>query len=96
MVKSELIRPSAGAELGIGTNRLFGVAWAGEEAVESRGSQHRRRQHLGTGGTAGAVAPYCWTLWEYLWEVVEPGDYTLLTRPCLSKRPRPTDTARPA
>jgi hypothetical protein len=26
------------------------------------------------------AARYCWTLWEYLWEVAEPGEYTLLTR----------------
>src|SRR5438132_6839471 len=32
-VKAEIIRPSADALLGLGTNRIFGVAWAGEEAV---------------------------------------------------------------
>jgi DMSO/TMAO reductase YedYZ molybdopterin-dependent catalytic subunit len=32
-VKSEIVRPRAGEVLGIGTNRLFGLAWAGEEAV---------------------------------------------------------------
>jgi DMSO/TMAO reductase YedYZ molybdopterin-dependent catalytic subunit len=79
-VKSELIRPSAGAELGIGTNRLFGIAWAGEEAVE--------RVEVSTDGghtwnpaeLLGSPTPYCWTLWEYLWEVAQPGDYELLTR----------------
>ena len=24
--------------------------------------------------------PYSWTLWEYLWEVSEPGSYSLLAR----------------
>jgi DMSO/TMAO reductase YedYZ molybdopterin-dependent catalytic subunit len=79
-VKSELIRPAAGAELGIGTNRLFGVAWAGEEAVE--------RVEVSTDGgrtwepaeLLGSRTPYCWTLWEYLWEIAESGEYTLLTR----------------
>jgi DMSO/TMAO reductase YedYZ molybdopterin-dependent catalytic subunit len=79
-VKSELIRPPAGAELGIGTNRLFGVALAGEEAVA--------RVEVSTDGgrtwdwadLLGTPAPYCWTLWEYLWEVAKPGDYALLTR----------------
>jgi DMSO/TMAO reductase YedYZ molybdopterin-dependent catalytic subunit len=79
-VKSELIRPSAGAELGIGTNRLFGVAWAGEDAVQ--------RVEVSTDGGAtwnpadllGPRSAYCWTPWEYLWEVAESGDYTLLTR----------------
>lgn len=79
-VKSELIRPAAGAELGIGTNRLFGVAWAGEEAVA--------RVEVSTDGghtwneaeLLGSRSPYCWTLWEYLWEVADAGDYTLVTR----------------
>src|SRR5262249_8092947 len=31
--KSEILRPRAGAVGGVGTNRVFGVAWAGEEAV---------------------------------------------------------------
>ena len=26
----------------------------------------------------GMRAPYSWTLWEYLWEVAEPGAYALL------------------
>src|SRR5262249_17839760 len=28
----------------------------------------------------GPRAPYSWTLWEYLWEVAEPGGYRLLAR----------------
>jgi DMSO/TMAO reductase YedYZ molybdopterin-dependent catalytic subunit len=78
--KSELIRPAAGSELGVGANRLFGVAWAGEEAVA--------RVEVSTDGGCtwipadliGPRTPYCWTLWEYLWEVAQPGEYSLLTR----------------
>src|SRR5262245_38233185 len=32
-VKSEIIRPREGEMLGLGTNRLFGVAWGGPDAV---------------------------------------------------------------
>ncbi len=28
----------------------------------------------------GPRAPYSWTMWEYLWEVADPGDYTVLSR----------------
>lgn len=79
-VKSELIRPAAGAELGIGANRLFGVAWAGEEAV---GRVEVSSDGGATWNTAELLGPrtaYCWTPWEYLWEVAQPGDYSLLTR----------------
>jgi len=79
-VKAEIVRPQPGAALGLGTNRLFGVAWAGEEAVA--------RVEVSTDGGGswadaeliGLRVPYSWTLWEYLWEVGAPGRYTLLAR----------------
>jgi DMSO/TMAO reductase YedYZ molybdopterin-dependent catalytic subunit len=79
-VKSEIIRPRAGEALGVGTNRLFGVAWAGPHTVtqvevSSDGGQTWNRAEL-----LGPEAPYSWTLWEYLWDVAEAGDYTLLVR----------------
>jgi DMSO/TMAO reductase YedYZ molybdopterin-dependent catalytic subunit len=79
-VKSELIRPAAGATLGIGTNRLFGVAWAGEEAVELVEVSTDGGQTWNPAELLSPRTPYCWRLWEYLWEVAEPGDYVLLTR----------------
>jgi DMSO/TMAO reductase YedYZ molybdopterin-dependent catalytic subunit len=79
-VKSEVLRPHAGEVLGVGTNRVFGVAWAGEEAVA-------QVQVSADGGVTwndaellGPRAPYSWTLWEYLWEVATPGRYALLAR----------------
>lgn len=79
-VKSEIVRPAAGATLAIGTSRVFGTAWAGEESVT--------RVEVSTDGglswspaqLIGPRAPYCWTLWEYLWEVARPGSYTLMAR----------------
>jgi DMSO/TMAO reductase YedYZ molybdopterin-dependent catalytic subunit len=79
-VKSEIIRPAAGTTLGIGTNRVFGVAWAGEEAVA--------RVEVSTDGgiswsdaeLLGPRARYSWALWEYLWEVAQPGAYSLMAR----------------
>jgi DMSO/TMAO reductase YedYZ molybdopterin-dependent catalytic subunit len=79
-VKSELIRPAAGAELGIGTNRLFGVAWAGEEAVARVEVSTDGGRSWNPADLIGPCTPYCWSLWEYLWEVAKPGDYKLLTR----------------
>ncbi len=79
-VKSELIRPQPDAVLGLGTNRLFGVAWAGEEAVERVEVSTDGGQSWGAAHLIGQRVPYSWTLWEYLWEVATPGEYTLLTR----------------
>jgi DMSO/TMAO reductase YedYZ molybdopterin-dependent catalytic subunit len=83
--KSEIIRPRAGAVLGLGANRLFGTAWAGEDSVG--------RVEVSTDGGAtwksatliGLQAPYSWTLWEYLWDVESPGEYTVLVRATSSR-----------
>jgi len=79
-VKAEIIRPAEGSVLGVGTNRLFGVAWAGEEAVGSVEVSTDGGQSWVAADILGTPARYCWSLWEYLWEVAEPGDYVLLSR----------------
>jgi DMSO/TMAO reductase YedYZ molybdopterin-dependent catalytic subunit len=79
-VKSEILRPRAGDELGPGTNRVFGVAWAGEEAVATVEVSTDGGASWGLARLIGPQAPYCWTLWEYPWEVAIPGEYTLLAR----------------
>jgi DMSO/TMAO reductase YedYZ molybdopterin-dependent catalytic subunit len=79
-IKSEVLRPRAGEELGLGANRICGVAWAGEEAVAAVEVSTDGGASWGLARLIGAPAPYCWTLWEYPWEVGEPGDYTILAR----------------
>ena len=79
-VKSEIIQPVEQSVLGIGANRLFGMAWAGEHAVAAvevsvDGGISWQRAQL-----QGPRAPYSWTAWEYLWETATPGPYTLLAR----------------
>ncbi|MBI1832654.1 MAG: sulfite oxidase, partial [Planctomycetes bacterium] len=79
-VKSEIIRPKAGDMLGIGTSRVVGLAWAGEEAVakvevSTDGGRRWTKAEL-----MGPQAAYSWTLWEYLWEIAEPGDYSIRAR----------------
>jgi DMSO/TMAO reductase YedYZ molybdopterin-dependent catalytic subunit len=79
-VKSEIIRPHEGAVLGPGTNRVFGVAWAGEEAVADVAVSTDGGRTWNPADLIGPRAPYSWTMWEYLWEVAEPGAYALLAR----------------
>ena len=79
-VKSEIVRPREGELLGIGTNRLFGVAWAGPEAVARVDLSTDGGQSWSQAQLIGPQAPYSWIMWEYLWEVAEPGEYTLLAR----------------
>jgi DMSO/TMAO reductase YedYZ molybdopterin-dependent catalytic subunit len=79
-LKSEIIRPHPGEALGVGTNRIFGVAWAGPEAVARVEVSTDGGQSWLAADLIGPRAPYSWTLWEYLWEVGDPGRYTLLAR----------------
>jgi len=79
-VKAEIIRPQAGAALGLGTNRLFGIAWAGEDAVARVEVSCDAGSTWNPAELIGPRAAYSWTLWEYLWEVAQPGDYEVLVR----------------
>lgn len=79
-VKSEIVRPFAGEALGIGKQRVFGVAWAGDEAIKSvelstDGGKSWQETEL-----LAPFAPYSWTMWEFLWDVRVPGNYQLLAR----------------
>lgn len=80
VVKSEIIRPQADAVLGLGTNRLFGVAWAGEEAVAAVEVSTDGGATWNPARLMGQRGPYSWTLWEYLWETGTPGSYALMCR----------------
>src|SRR5438132_13455370 len=79
-VKSEIIRPAAASILGVGTNRVVGVAWAGEEAVAKVELSSDAGHTWNAAELVGPRAPYSWTMWEYLWEVAEPGEYELIAR----------------
>jgi DMSO/TMAO reductase YedYZ molybdopterin-dependent catalytic subunit len=79
-IKSEIIRPAVGATLAVGSNRVFGVAWAGEDAVARVEVSTDGGETWGEAELLGPRARYSWTLWEYLWEVAQPGAYTLMAR----------------
>lgn len=79
-VKSEIIRPAEGATLSLGGQRLFGVAWAGEELVAGVDVSTDGGQTWNEAELLGPAAPYSWTLWEYVWEAATPDEYALMSR----------------
>lgn len=84
-VKSEIVRPRPDEPLGLGTNRIFGVAWAGQDAVAKVELSTDGGQSWSEAELLGPQAAYSWTLWEYLWEVAVPGRYDLLVRATSSR-----------
>lgn len=79
-VKSEIIRPRPGEVLGAGRNRIFGLAWAGEEAVTALEVSTDGGMSWSRASLMEPRASYSWTLWEYAWNVRRSGDYALLAR----------------
>ncbi|HZL90185.1 MAG TPA: sulfite oxidase [Pirellulaceae bacterium] len=79
-VKSEIVRPAASAALGVGRQRLFGLAWAGEEAVSRVEVSTDDGATWSNAELLGPFAPYSWTVWEFLWNARETGNYRLLSR----------------
>jgi DMSO/TMAO reductase YedYZ molybdopterin-dependent catalytic subunit len=85
MPKSEIIRPRAGDVLGLGGNRLFGVAWAGEDSVSRVEVSTDAGRNWSDAALMGPQSPYSWSLWEYLWEAESPGEHTILARAISSR-----------
>lgn len=80
VVKSELLQPTEGAELGLGTHHFAGLAWGGEERVarvdvSTDGGRTWQAAHL-----QGSPQPYSWCQWETRWTVSAPGDYVIMVR----------------
>lgn len=84
-VKSAIVRPQPDGSLQPGTHRIFGVAWAGEDKIQRVEVSTDGGDSWSDAELLGPHAPYSWTLWEYLWQVVNPGRYALLTRATSSR-----------
>ena len=80
VVKSEILQPAAGAKLGVGVNRVAGLAWAGEKRVTHVDLSTNGGHTWQAARLTGLQQPYSWCQWEYLWTVTTPGDYTLMAR----------------
>src|SRR4051812_29049918 len=70
-LKSEVLRPRADSVLGVGLNRVCGLAWGGDDPVARVEVSTDGGRDWGEAALVGPQAAYSWTLWEYLWEVAE-------------------------
>ncbi|MGH7943894.1 MAG: sulfite oxidase, partial [Opitutaceae bacterium] len=80
VVKSEILHPAAGVTVEPGTNRIAGIAWAGEQRIEGVEVSTDGGRNWQPAQLKGLQQPYSWCQWECLWNVNTPGDYTLVAR----------------
>ena len=78
--KSEILRPAAGEQCGVGLNRIVGVAWAGPDAVAAVEISTDGGRNWTQAELTGISAPYSWTLWQYSWRPEQSGPCSLMSR----------------
>lgn len=79
-LKSIITQPLSGEVLPPGTVTVLGAAYTGEAEIDG--------VEVSTDGGAawhpaelmGPRAAFAWRRWQYLWDVAQPGDYTLMAR----------------
>jgi DMSO/TMAO reductase YedYZ molybdopterin-dependent catalytic subunit len=80
VVKSEILHPGVDATLHPGVNRIAGIAWAGEQRIETVWVSMDGGASWEEARMKGMREPYSWCQWECLWTVDKPGKYSLMSR----------------
>ncbi|UCD78860.1 MAG: sulfite oxidase [Desulfobacterales bacterium] len=92
-VKSFVVEPEKDQVLSAGIVPIRGAAYAGDAGIE------KVEVSLDLGATwhpaefTGPDQPYAWRHWEYLWEVNDAGEYTIMARATDGEGRRQPDTA---
>lgn len=79
-VKSMICRPWSNERLAPGTHKLIGVAWSGLSRIAKVEVSTDAGQSWAAATITSENHPYAWVLWEYLWNVPSPGQYTVEVR----------------
>ncbi len=79
-VKSIITKPLNGETLPSGLINIIGAAYAGEADVISVEVSVDGGKIWAPASFIGPSEPYSWRIWQYLWEVKEKGDYTIMSR----------------
>lgn len=78
--KSFITQPLNGQELGVGTIVILGAAYAGESDVEHVEISFDDGKSWADVQFIGPHEAFAWRQWQYIWEVGEKGDFTLMSR----------------
>ena len=79
-LKTIITQPLAGENLSTGSIAVRGAAYAGENHVERVELSMDNGAGWQGAKFIGPDEPYAWRQWEYIWQVEEPGHYTIMAR----------------
>jgi len=79
-LKSIITQPLKGEELGVGAIVILGAAYAGESDVERVEVSLDNGKSWADAQFIGPHEAFAWRQWQYIWEVREKGDFTLMSR----------------
>lgn len=80
VVKSLIVSPAEGAQVGQGPVTVQGVAWSGEAPVVKVELSFNEGKMWETAWLVGEDEPYAWRQWQFVWKPKAPGPVTILCR----------------
>lgn len=80
VVKSLIVAPAEGANVGPGPVTIQGVAWSGESPVKKVEVSLDRGKTWEAARLVGEDLPYAWRQWQLIWRPKTPGPVSLLCR----------------
>jgi DMSO/TMAO reductase YedYZ molybdopterin-dependent catalytic subunit len=93
-IKSIIVEPVSDQTLSIGIVPIRGAAYAGEAGIAKVEVSVDQGNTWHTAELIGLEQPYAWRHWEYLWDVKEGGEYTIMARASDTNGIRQPETAR--
>ena len=79
-IKSIITQPEPEAALPLGNVTILGAAYAGETDIAKVEISTDGGTSWHTADFIGPREPFAWRLWQYVWQVSQPGSYTILSR----------------
>jgi DMSO/TMAO reductase YedYZ molybdopterin-dependent catalytic subunit len=79
-IKSIIVEPANAETLPAGIIPIRGAAYAGEVGIEAVDVSVDEGRTWQPARLIGLDEDYAWRHWEYLWEVRQPGEFTLMSR----------------
>lgn len=93
-IKSIIVEPANAETLPAGTAPIRGAAYAGEVGIQVIGVSVDDGQTWQPARLIGPQETYAWRHWEYLWDVQQAGEFTIMARATDNMGRQQPETAR--